>query len=61
VPSHDPVGLDDDGSAQQRRHETIEPDNKQSVRSREPWLGAKPAPHQVQLMAQEDNPAALAT
>ena len=50
VPLHDRVGLDDDGSVQQRRHEAIEPDKEQSVRCREPWLGEKPAPQQVQLM-----------
>jgi hypothetical protein len=51
VPSHDRVGLDDDRSVQQRRHKAIEPDKEQSVRCREPWLGGKPAPQQVQLMA----------
>jgi hypothetical protein len=55
VPSHDRVGLDDDSRAEQRRHKTIEPDEEQSVRRREPWLGAKPAAQQVQLMEQEDN------
>jgi hypothetical protein len=45
----------DDGGVQQRRHEAIEPDKEQSVRWREPWLGRKPTPQQVQLMAQEDN------
>jgi hypothetical protein len=55
VPSHDRVGLDDDGGVQQRRHQAIEPDKEQSVRWREPWLGGNPAPQQVQLMAQEDN------
>jgi hypothetical protein len=55
VPSHDRVGLDDDRSVQQRRHKAIKPDKEQSVRCREPWLGGKPAPQQVQLMAQEDN------
>jgi hypothetical protein len=55
VPSHDHVGLDDDRSVQQRRHKVIEPDKEQSVRCGEPGLGGKPAPQQVQLMAQEDN------
>jgi hypothetical protein len=55
VPSHDRVGLDDNRSVQQRRQKTIEPDKEQSVRKPEPWLGGKPAPKQVQLMAQENN------
>jgi hypothetical protein len=49
VSAHDRVGQDNDSSAQQRRHETIEPDKEQSVRCRETWLGGKPAPKQVQL------------
>jgi hypothetical protein len=55
MPSHDRVGLHDDGRTQQRRHKTIEPDKKQSVPWPEPWPHRKPAPQQVQLMAEEDN------
>jgi hypothetical protein len=55
MPSHDRLGLNDDGSVQQRWHETIEPDKEQSGRWREPWSGGKPASQQVQLMAQKDN------
>jgi hypothetical protein len=55
VPSRDRVGLDNNGSFQQRQQKAIEPDKEQSVRWCELWLGGKPAPQQVQLMAQEDN------
>jgi hypothetical protein len=34
---------------------TTSGNKEQPVRCREPWLGGKPAPQQVQLMAQEDN------
>jgi hypothetical protein len=55
VPAHNRVGLDDDRSIQQRRHKAIEPDEEQSIRCREPWLGGTPASQQVQLMSQENN------
>ena len=31
MPTHDCVGLDDDGGVQQRRHKAIEPDKEQLV------------------------------
>jgi hypothetical protein len=55
VPSQDRVGLNDNSRAEPRRHKTTEPDEEQSVRWRDPWLGGKQALQQVQLMAQEDN------
>ena len=49
MPSHDRVGLDNDGGAQQRRHEAIEPHKEQSVPWREPWPGRQPALQQIEL------------
>jgi hypothetical protein len=41
VPSHDRVGLDDDGSVQQRRHKAIKADEVQTICGLQPGTGQR--------------------